>query len=216
MDNEGLQNLGKVIDPEGQTIIELFAAPNALTEGAGTLSTGLYVLSETIIRGILPGFRGGGLGGEFGYGADFENDVFMMHPFCWCEKNDGSCLWCVHSDNPQFMPLLNARFGTTEENYYNKQTGYFDPPHFWHKSSDFRVRWYKWIGRDMVINRELTAQEWIQVFTDCWESLSQETRDKAVAEHDRENTPESLAERQREMERFFEAMPAVEHTELPF
>ena len=26
-----------------------------------------------------------GLGGEYGYGADYENDVFMMHHYCWCE-----------------------------------------------------------------------------------------------------------------------------------
>jgi hypothetical protein len=26
------------------------------------------------------------------YGIDFENDVFKMHPFCWCERDD--CLWC--------------------------------------------------------------------------------------------------------------------------
>lgn len=30
---------------------------------------------------------GGGLGGTFGYGTDYENDVFEMHPFWWgdCE-----------------------------------------------------------------------------------------------------------------------------------
>src|ERR1044072_9243798 len=26
------------------------------------------------------------------YSAPFENDVFMLHPFCWCEKED--CPWC--------------------------------------------------------------------------------------------------------------------------
>src|SRR3990167_4648275 len=33
-----------------------------------------------------------GLGGEYGYGEDYENDVFMMHRFCWCESED--CAWC--------------------------------------------------------------------------------------------------------------------------
>jgi hypothetical protein len=32
------------------------------------------------------------------YGADFENEVFMMHPFCWCEKDD--CPWCGGCDCP--------------------------------------------------------------------------------------------------------------------
>ncbi len=35
---------------------------------------------------------GGVFGGEFGYGANCENDVFLMHPFCWCESE--TCLWC--------------------------------------------------------------------------------------------------------------------------
>lgn len=26
------------------------------------------------------------------YGTNFENDVFMMHRFCWCERDD--CPWC--------------------------------------------------------------------------------------------------------------------------
>lgn len=27
------------------------------------------------------------------YGANFENDVFLMSSFCWCEKED--CPWCM-------------------------------------------------------------------------------------------------------------------------
>ena len=34
------------------------------------------------------------------YGTDFENETFMMHRFCWCEKDD--CPWC--SDGaPNFL-----------------------------------------------------------------------------------------------------------------
>jgi len=43
---------------------------------------------------------GGFLGGEFGYGAYFENDEFMMHPYCWCEKDE--CEWCC-GDAPNFL-----------------------------------------------------------------------------------------------------------------
>jgi hypothetical protein len=43
---------------------------------------------------------GYGLGGEFGYGIDFENDVFMMHEYCWCERDD--CKWC-NDDAPNFL-----------------------------------------------------------------------------------------------------------------
>jgi len=43
---------------------------------------------------------GYGLGGEYGYGVEFENDTFMMHPFCWCEKE--TCGWC-QGINPNFL-----------------------------------------------------------------------------------------------------------------
>jgi len=43
---------------------------------------------------------GGGLGGEFGYGVNYENDVFEMYPYCWCDKDD--CQWCA-GDAPNFI-----------------------------------------------------------------------------------------------------------------
>lgn len=57
-------------------------------------------LSEVLVRltrtlhetGKADGARGGLLGGEFGYGADFESDVFMLHRYCWCDQDD--CPWC--------------------------------------------------------------------------------------------------------------------------
>ncbi|MCH7604934.1 hypothetical protein IID24_03030 [Patescibacteria group bacterium] len=41
----------------------------------------------------------GFLGGRCGYGVDFENEVFMMHSYCWCEKDD--CEWCVGCECPE-------------------------------------------------------------------------------------------------------------------
>lgn len=35
----------------------------------------------------------------FGYGVDFENDVFMIHTFCWCDGED--CPWC--NGKPNFL-----------------------------------------------------------------------------------------------------------------
>ena len=87
------------------------------------------------------------------YGCEYENDVFMMHPECWCEKNDGSCLWCLHGDHPDFRRLLYERFGTVNyPEYANRH--YYDPPHFWFKPSNFRLSWYKYIGREMVSNKD--------------------------------------------------------------
>jgi len=59
------------------------------------VSDGLRRLTEAIHRsGKADGGAGGFLGGEFGYGANFENDTFMMHRYCWCEK-EGECAWCT-------------------------------------------------------------------------------------------------------------------------
>lgn len=46
---------------------------------------------DTALRIIAVGF---GKPDEWSekYGTNFENDVFLMHRFCWCESDD--CLWC--------------------------------------------------------------------------------------------------------------------------
>jgi hypothetical protein len=55
------------------------------------LSEGLRLLTEHLVK-LDKGDGGDGLGGKGGYGVEFENDTFMMHPFCWCEQED--CPWC--------------------------------------------------------------------------------------------------------------------------
>lgn len=58
-----------------------------------TISVWLRQLTEAIDKFRLADGKAGGLfGGTWGYGANFENDVFMMHRYCWCERDD--CLWC--------------------------------------------------------------------------------------------------------------------------
>ena len=32
------------------------------------------------------------------YGTEFENDVFMMKPYCWCERE--TCVWCGSCNCP--------------------------------------------------------------------------------------------------------------------
>lgn len=172
-------------------------------------------------------YDGGLLGGSNGYGAPYEDDVFMMHPFCWCEREDcpwcGGCqadhadpvhlpdcyLWRVHDDlvavgfTPTFgvgpfnlgqpdgmsyddaqaikdkvrerwcqhfglsFPTRSAvhctcgatedwerRFAACECDWHLGRGPFrFGPateaPNFWHKPTDLRVWWYKWIGRSM-------------------------------------------------------------------
>ncbi|MDO1560378.1 hypothetical protein Q0812_13165 [Brevundimonas sp. 2R-24] len=40
----------------------------------------------------------GFLGGEHGYGGHWNSDVFMMRPFCWCERDE--CPWCMGCNCP--------------------------------------------------------------------------------------------------------------------
>ena len=74
------------------------------------------------------------------YGVEHENDVFMMHPFCWCERQD--CPWCGGG-----------------------------APNFWYKPTNFKVWWYKYIGRDMQTNRNYTGIEVYQILTNCLRSI---------------------------------------------
>jgi hypothetical protein len=71
-----------------------------IPKGATTnIENGLVKLTEAICN--KTGESGGfGLGGEFGYGVEYENDTFMLHPFCWCDKED--CKWC-YKNEPNFI-----------------------------------------------------------------------------------------------------------------
>ncbi len=59
----------------------------------------LVMLTKFLVKrlGLDTGY---GLGGEYGYGVYYENETFMMHPFCWCEQE--SCKWC-DGDKPNFL-----------------------------------------------------------------------------------------------------------------
>ena len=58
----------------------------------GVVASGLVLLTAALeAAGVT--LASGVLGGEYGYGADFSNDVFMMHHYCWCERDD--CPWCA-------------------------------------------------------------------------------------------------------------------------
>ena len=86
---------------------------------------------------------GYGLGGENGYGVEYENNTFMMHPFCWCERND--CAWCEPDKDGNVAP-----------NFLFKPTGY-------------KVWWYKWIGRGQEAKGKL-PKDWLQK---CKDSVNQ-------------------------------------------
>lgn len=100
------------------------------------ISNKLYELTEQISKKTNAELSGGFLGGEFGYGAYYENDTFMMHPFCWCEKDD--CGWCAGIGAiPQLLrDISNTKYNESER-----------LPNFLYKPSGFKMWWYKYIGR---------------------------------------------------------------------
>ena len=68
---------------------------------SSSIDLDLVKLTEYLTKKVFKGrWQGGGLlGGEFGYGVDYENNVFMMHSFCWCEEDN--CKWC-NGEEPNF------------------------------------------------------------------------------------------------------------------
>ena len=287
MDTKGLNKLGSIKTQDGEVVMEMFSAPNALTEGADAISQGLYILSEILQRSETAERCSSALGGTYGYGATFENDVFMMRPYCWCESDD--CLWCggqcgCDSGNVEYFldgepverwqdasdtilgdsyerlrALFNKNIYKGEEfedaqaefdakcaertrrlttiypaithtcepkGMFNDRPrgedyGFQQAPHFWHKASGLKIAWYKWIGRDMeVSNPNLTFGDWRKIYTECLESIPQEARDKAEAEHAFENTPEYKQQEKEAMERMWKVMEKMDFGErgyrIPF
>jgi hypothetical protein len=87
--SKGARKFAEAKDADGNTVIEFMGPPRS----DDALSECLRILTYQLMLKQPENERGGGLfGGAFGCGVAFENDVFMMHPYCWCEK-DG-CLWC--------------------------------------------------------------------------------------------------------------------------
>ena len=187
------------------------------------------------------------LGGRHGYGVEFKNEVFEMHPFYWgdcicghAEQQDDFYDELKHEDSCYQTELTNAliaegykltQWGTLDDDtewsdkqkdrettrkfYSFKSTKAkelsikhgFDPevgiyvhcncsynehskkwheenthsdecpidwPNFRHFASGVEITWYKYIGRDMQINKEVTIQEWLAIFVECVNSLNTE------------------------------------------
>lgn len=133
------------------------------------IANDLYDLTETLVKAGHE-TTGGLLGGEYGYGAFFENEVFMMHPYCWCDGAD--CPWCrgcecVLRDKGDGYDW-DERYEVVEECSVCKD----DPPrepNFRHKPSGARVSWYKYIGRGMEV--DLNGADWRQILRECEQSI---------------------------------------------
>lgn len=191
----------------------------------------LVALTEYLASVTGDEYLGGLLGGRFGYGTEYENDTFLMHPFCWCERDD--CPWCAgcqseetfhpgHSDEcyqtrlRAFRPTVGAfssptyqrartelcremgldpDFGSevhctcdgnaeAKRRYEACQCDWhlgngpfrFGPaaggPNFWHKPSNLRINWYKWIGRSMEFSFQPTNKQWRAIYGECVASIA--------------------------------------------
>lgn len=103
--------------------IEFITPPKANKNDA--IDAGLVALTEAISKIDEELVAHGALGGEFGYGADFENDVFVMRSYYWgdcdCGADERSEKW--HAENPHapdcFREELHRRFDA-----YDQASGY--------------------------------------------------------------------------------------------
>lgn len=141
------------------------------------VSAGLRAITEHLQQVTHEG-PGGILGGDNGYGVNYETDIFMMHRFCWCERPD--CAWCLECECPEEAEVYTVRGQRVSyEEYCNEyeRTGntvrdfHTDPdlecaqcvkrrtvgfaPNFLYKPTGATVHWYKYIGRSMEIDGSL-------------------------------------------------------------
>jgi hypothetical protein len=108
------------------------------------VSGGLRYLTEVLcVNKIGDDTDGsGGLGGDYGYGVDFENDTFMLHRFCWCEQDD--CPWCAGCECPSeaFHYFVDGEEVTCDRwmGFFDEMTGGWKP---WRerRSAEEQRRW---------------------------------------------------------------------------
>ena len=71
------------------------------------------------------------------YGVPFENEIFEVHPYCWCEEE--TCPQC----------------GTGEQ--FN----------FFYKPTRFGIRWYKYPLRDAYATEKITLIKFHKIIDVC-------------------------------------------------
>lgn len=117
----------------------------------GALSDMLVRITKEIDDREFGGPNGYGLGGAYGYGADYDSPVFMMHRYCWCGSQ--ACAWCAGCECSGTEAWKEPDCSFCTGSFPSAETGAIRngeaAPNFWHKPSGMRVWWYKYIGRGM-------------------------------------------------------------------
>lgn len=127
----------------------------------------------------------GGLGGEFGYGQDFKNEVFEMHPYIWeadctCSIRARTAEW--HRANPHSEACASQQSedaecicGQEKNEAAWERANPHEPdchlvlPNF--QCGNFDLRWYKYIGRGMAVSKPLPFAALEAMFNKCRESI---------------------------------------------
>jgi len=186
------------------------------------ISLGLTDLSKELSKRIPGNQVHGLLGGEFGYGQDYENDVFFMFPYYWDECNCGCeekwANWekennhssgCYQKDLEKVEEKVSSvkdkeiwelkvkeickKHGIDwdggkgcavhcscehEINFkkFDKQNPHLPEcliirPNFLYKSNNYKVSWYKYIGRDMEYGN-ISKPEWGKIIDHCIKSIA--------------------------------------------
>jgi len=109
----------------------------------------------------IEGHRGDGIFGinpSENYGEDFINNTFEMRAYTWTDCICGDL--CILS-----IPInpirINKRLCLTE--------CISCIPNFRYKN--FEVRWYKYLGRATIMNKDITPEEGVEIFNTCLKSL---------------------------------------------
>ena len=90
------------------------------------------------------------------YGANYEDENVYMRTFCYCDNPDG-CNSCIdYGTSPPSEDVIKNMMSVDDD-------GLYEMPNFWYKSLDFKVRWYKYIGRGMEKNKNLSDDEFTQM-----------------------------------------------------
>ena len=115
-------------------------------------------------------------GGMHEYGAQYNCEVFMMNPFCWCERQD--CPWCCSCTCSNTLEPTCDFCTTSLFPEYGTEPGR-PAPNFWYKPTNLKIWWYKYIGRDMEYNRKFRMSEWQNIFRHCLEAVIEAADRKA-------------------------------------
>lgn len=135
------------VQDTGQPSVAIVLPPRKMD----SLANGLIDLTEAIAERDADAIARGLLGGPFGYGGYWDDDLFMMHPYCWCERED--CPWCAGCDCP--MSAFHY-FVDGNEVDYAEWTAFFDRETGGLKFSQSEREHKSWTKKADAANRRRT------------------------------------------------------------